>query len=224
MSFRISVRTGNANETVPTVRPLGKASRTCAHAARQSKDCLRARSLRAGRLRKQCARLRGLFSPHLHDAFDCECAARSAIVRNIRHKPPHCIAQYASGLRTEYRPSAIGAVRVALRRPAVCGGLGPARGFSPSPRYLSPKRPFCAMSCDIACKGAKRRFCAENHIPKHTSAVIHAGAAHFHTQKMGKLQANPPRAVWRAHLRFSPLVRSLHAGVSDGCLVRASGN
>ncbi len=156
MSFRISVRTGNANETVPTVRPFGKASRTCARVARQSKDCLRARSLRAGRLRKQCARLRGLFSPHLHGAFDCECAARSAIVRNIRHKPPHCIAQYASGLRTEYRPSAIGALRVALRRPAVCGGLGPARGFSPSPRYRSPKRPFCAMSCDIACKGATR--------------------------------------------------------------------
>lgn len=29
----------------------------------------------------------------------------------------------------------------------------------------------------------------ENHIPKRTSAFIHAGAAHFRTQKMGKLQA-----------------------------------
>ena len=29
---------------------------------------------------------------------------------------------------------------------------------------------------------------AENHIPKRTSTFIHAGAAHFHAQKMGKLQ------------------------------------
>ena len=29
---------------------------------------------------------------------------------------------------------------------------------------------------------------AESHFPKRTSAFIHAGAAHFHIQKMGKLQ------------------------------------
>jgi hypothetical protein len=29
---------------------------------------------------------------------------------------------------------------------------------------------------------------AENHIPKRTSAFIYGGAAHFRTQKMGKLQ------------------------------------
>ena len=32
---------------------------------------------------------------------------------------------------------------------------------------------------------------AENHFPKRTSAFIHAGAAHFHIQKMGKLQHVP---------------------------------
>ena len=32
------------------------------------------------------------------------------------------------------------------------------------------------------------RESAENHFPKRTSAFIHAGAAHFHIQKMGKLQ------------------------------------
>ena len=33
---------------------------------------------------------------------------------------------------------------------------------------------------------------AENRLPNRTSAFIYAGAAHFCTQKMGKLQARPP--------------------------------
>ena len=35
--------------------------------------------------------------------------------------------------------------------------------------------------------GRSMRESAENHFPKRTSAFIHAGAAHFHIQKMGPL-------------------------------------
>ena len=104
--------------------------------ARQSQDCLRMRSLRALGLHEQCARLRGLFRPPLHGVFACTETALSAAAPRLRHKTRDCIAQRPAILRTEYRPSAADALRVAFARPAGPRSLAPRRGF-PSGSPLS---------------------------------------------------------------------------------------
>ena len=69
----------NRGHNSPNRAPVREgALRSRCRIARQSQDCLRMRSLRALRLRKQCARLRGLFRPPLHGGFACVETALSA--------------------------------------------------------------------------------------------------------------------------------------------------
>ena len=135
--FRVLCAQVKCGHNSPNRAPVREgALRSRRRIARQSQDCLRMRSLRALGLREQCARLRGLFRPPLHGVFACTETALSAAAPRLRHKTRDCIAQRPAILRTEYRPSAADALRVAFARPAGPRGLAPRRGF-PSGSPLS---------------------------------------------------------------------------------------
>ena len=66
------------------------------------------------------------------------------------------------------------------------------------------------------------RKSTENHFPKRTSAFIHAGAAHFHIQKMGKLQHLPSNRFRQPAQLFADALGLFLVIMHDGILKRCA--